>query len=278
MPNCYACGENTTLNFSKEISHNVYYYDKCCKCGSVFMLPVRYIEYEKNYFLNKTSMVNHTNPIESQVRSNAVYKVIEPYFNKMNSYTILEIGFGNGQLMKKIPSYLTVDGVEISDYARTQIDDDFHVYKTIHDIPYHIKYGMIVMNDVLEHIENPLELINDCYCKLYDNGYIYLRFPNIEGFGYKFKKEKWSQIIPEHFNFTTKKGMEKMIDGKFIIDKIIQTPSITLGIRKIIKPLFPNVAYLLGDIKRIMFYPIVNYIFNKFNLQGNNITYILKKI
>jgi hypothetical protein len=72
-----------------------------------------------------------------------------------------------------------------------------------------------VMQDVLEHLYNPLSAIELLLHKLKNNGFIYIGIPSGESLAVRYLKAyAWNFMAPFHRTLFTKKGVEKMIKRK----------------------------------------------------------------
>ena len=57
-------------------------------------------------------------------------------------------------------------------------------------------FDMITLNHVIEHVYNPVELIQECYKHLNPGGKLWLETPNINSIGLKVYKEYWRGLEP----------------------------------------------------------------------------------
>jgi 2-polyprenyl-3-methyl-5-hydroxy-6-metoxy-1,4-benzoquinol methylase len=111
------------------------------------------------------------------------------YFSKLrksfklsDSLDVLEVGFGNGSFLDFSKSVgWNISGVElIPDLVDRAIQNGFHAFHSIDNIPIKTKYDLIVAFDVLEHIESDqllifLEKIRNF---LHPSGSLIIRVPN----------------------------------------------------------------------------------------------------
>lgn len=115
---------------------------------------------------------------------------------------ILEIGCGQGLLLKllKKESY-NVTGLEPSIAASsTARSSGLNVItgEFPQDIPTNTEYDLIIMSHVLEHLENPLEVIKEIRKITKKDGKLLLIQTNYKGLVPKRYKEKWYAWVPEH--------------------------------------------------------------------------------
>jgi SAM-dependent methyltransferase len=64
------------------------------------------------------------------------------------------------------------------------------------------KFGFLCMNDLIEHLFEPVGFLKECFDILKPGGYISIATPNGEGFDFKILKENTKNITPpEHLNY-----------------------------------------------------------------------------
>lgn len=112
----------------------------------------------------------------------AYYSHVIKKTGTQNGSTILEIGFGNGSFLGYAQrSGFSIDGVEvIDDLVELAKNNSFTAFKEIDEIPDNHKYDLIVMFDVLEHIdhENIIDLFKSIKGHLAESGKLLVRTPN----------------------------------------------------------------------------------------------------
>lgn len=97
----------------------------------------------------------------------------------------LDVGAGYGLwqdfLLKKGVRSL---GIEIEKgVAKTAQERGFEVLiQSIEEFETEEKFDVITMCDVLEHVKDPVEVLNKCFQLLSENGLLYIQVPNVLGF------------------------------------------------------------------------------------------------
>lgn len=102
--------------------------------------------------------------------------------NLKNSFSILEIGCGNGELLSSLKnsfSYLNVFGIDINESAKEVIDSDIKILvgmfpKTKFE---NKKFDLIIVNSVLEHQKDLHGFLNNIEQILNDDGEVFLEVP-----------------------------------------------------------------------------------------------------
>ena len=112
-------------------------------------------------------------------------KSLPAYAGKVSSY--LEIGAGHGlylaQALDILGSETSFTVVDISqssiDLAKKLTDDPRVVFnvKDIFDFADDVRYDFICMGEVLEHVEEPVKLLNKLYKMLADDGTLFITTP-----------------------------------------------------------------------------------------------------
>jgi len=221
--------------------------NKCIKCGHIFTNPrptLSTIEYfypnEMDYYLPKdvyelsTFKQNILNNILNEVKNYSldvtfslpplVSKILFYYFNYKISYDkkipnyvnngkLLEIGCSWGSYLLQMQKLgWDVYGVEMntkaSEYAKKILNSDNIMNNKIENIDFKSTlFDVIVLNMVLEHIYDPIKLLNIIKSILKPNGIIIINIPNIDSIEFKiFKDKSYFVQVPQHvhhFNYMT---------------------------------------------------------------------------
>jgi len=74
------------------------------------------------------------------------------------------------------------------------------------------EYDHVFCVSVIEHVENPKELVHGLYKICKPGGKIYILGPDAGSFAYRFSGSKWVYMIPgEHLTVPTVKGLENLV-------------------------------------------------------------------
>lgn len=159
----------------------------------------------------KNSYENYYREIEERhpwfvARSNLFLSLMPS--NKNSS--ILDFGCGAGSFLKKLNNsgYTDLSGVEVSEIKTTSTYDCFVISKTIQKR----KYDVILLMDVLEHIEDDSAILRKIKSHLKPGGILLLSVP-----AYQFL---WSDhdILNMHYRRYNRNSLEKVIEeAKFKI-------------------------------------------------------------
>jgi SAM-dependent methyltransferase len=120
---------------------------------------------------------------------------------------ILEIGCGNGSFLNSLPSHFEKHGIEINNDGYKFIKENYkniRIYSTKigeDDLGKDIKnFDIIVMWNVLEHIDNPMKFIQIISTTLLaSHGVFIFDVPNRNSLGFRMTKENWFHLdTPRH--------------------------------------------------------------------------------
>lgn len=213
IESCPICGYN---NYTKLLMKYNIEIRKCLNCFSsynnffprdskdLYMDPA-YINIAKNsYEKNK----NYRKKRFGSERLNIINQSIGHNLPK----TILDIGCGTGWFLEYVrDAGWDIFGQEFADdlVRKTSEDLNISVYKNIDDIPSEKKFSVITLFDLIEHVKNPLELINILKDKLNKNGIILGYTPNIDSYAFSIMKENSNMITPaDHLLYFNKESIE----------------------------------------------------------------------
>ncbi|MDF1584666.1 MAG: class I SAM-dependent methyltransferase [Methyloprofundus sp.] len=127
--------------------------------------------------------------------------------------TVLDIGCGFGQSLAYHQSRgCDAFGVEAdSNIKRVAEKFGFNVKVGLFD-PSDYKpeiFDYVTMDQVIEHVTNPADVLNGINSILKDSGYLVLSFPNASGWAARFFGKKWiNWHTPYHLHFYSKKSIQ----------------------------------------------------------------------
>ena len=237
------------ISFSS-LKNSNYQLEECEECYGIFQLNI-----PDNNFINYLydELINQEQSLEKQknmeLRNFRVYfedaKFLTNYFNKkQKDISILEFGCGFGSWALYMKS-LKFD-IKVSELSEHRIKflkkENIEILNTFSNN----KFDCIYSNQVLEHVENPLDVLNNLKKMLKKNGIMIHKVPSSFLFKKRLSKNYYAQkdcAHPlEHINIFNKNSIKK-------ISQILQM--------KIIHNTFSyNKSYysLLKDIKNIFYF------------------------
>ena len=202
---CILCHNNQ--NFSNYLQKEKILYKRCLNCSLIFRKKkietdeIRKI-YDKKYF---------SGYIGNYKKLIGIYSQILNFIEKFkNPGTILDIGCGIGLLLYLAKRRNWEEfGIEISKYASNFAKNNLNLNvinsDNLNSLPDNF-FDVVVVNHVLEHIENPLIILEHIYKKIDKNGILFVGVPNIGGLFPKLQKENWQYLQPSQhiYQFTPK--------------------------------------------------------------------------
>ena len=210
--NCPACNfhKETHLNYVIDyLTGKSFNIKKCTKCLNSFTDPVP--SALGNYYPDKYRKYNllvltvlrffYTIKVKSWVKS-----------FKGKNYSALEIGCGDGFVLSILKNMgWKVLGVERDDksvnHARNMLGNDVMSDSISEDV-FENNFDLIILFQVLEHVERPVFLLKKCKKMLKTNGKMIISVPNIESWQSKLTKQNWLHLdVPRHLNHFTKDSL-----------------------------------------------------------------------
>lgn len=157
-------------------------------------------------------------------------------FIPQNISTVLEIGCGKGEFSRAIQNEYDAEiwGVELNHAAAEQASK--HLYKVlcgpiedyIEALPNNY-FDCICINDVVEHLINPWQVLTSLQIKLRPNGVVVASIPNVRHYknlGNLLMKADWQYtdsgtLDRTHLRFFTHKSMQRLFtDSGYTVAKI----------------------------------------------------------
>jgi len=206
MKKCIFCGKNKKVKLFCQEKWCLY---KCLGCGLVSTKRSEepdYRKYHRDEEYNKSEK-QFKNIFEKR------YQIINKFFKKGK---ILEIGCSEGLLLdcfdgRKWERW----GVEPSLSAKNAAERKIKVLNKFFEkavLPNNY-FNVVVMNHTLEHIDNPVKVIELIYKHLKKGGIIFIDVPNFGSISSKILRKRWRLLAPdEHNHHFTKETLQKILE------------------------------------------------------------------
>ena len=146
----------------------------------------------------------------------------------------LEIGIGSGLLFNYFKQVgYDCYGVEPGGWAKGLQNVVQDINELIED-----KFDVVVLIDVLEHIEDPLSLVKKVLEITNMDGTVYASFPNNQSLRAFFSKEKWRMIHPfGHLHYFSKKSLSVLFESNgFRINRVIRNDLLQFSRKSLFRP------------------------------------------
>jgi 2-polyprenyl-3-methyl-5-hydroxy-6-metoxy-1,4-benzoquinol methylase len=166
------------------------------------------------YFHYANEIKKQADPLFYLAQNESTYYPIYELLVDEKKLDILEIGCGYGYLTYALKKRgHSVKGIDIAQTAIAFAVENFGSYFEKTDIKTFCKncstkFDMIVATEVIEHLENPIDFIENCKLMLSENGRIVLTTPNKD---YSPPNSVWqTDLPPVHITWLGKRSFQKI--------------------------------------------------------------------
>ena len=216
MKNCRICNaENISVISTQSndyFTNEKFRLSKCNNCGIVLTDPIP-LNLSNHYDTNYRKYNSLTMSILS-----FFYKIRTRKWMKLYSKPgrVLEIGCGNGMMLNEFK----INGWEVSGVERNinvtnnaELNYGINLYTPdLYVIPDHLKFDLIILFQVLEHVDDLDSLLNKLYLILNPNGKIIIGVPNYDSWQRKFGKNVWLHLdVPRHLQHFNLKSLSYLL-------------------------------------------------------------------
>jgi len=184
--------------------------------------------YDKKYF--QSSKPDYLQEDQQEVEHRNIFfdQRLDFFHHHAPGHNLLDIGCGDGLFLQRAQKKgWKVLGVEPSEYASALAKERGInvIYGTLEEFSENNvdKFDVVHLKNVLEHVEDPIKVINDCRELLNANGILYLEVPNdydiSQRIGVWMLNEHKSWLcIPDHINYFTFSSLKKLVGrNKFLV-------------------------------------------------------------
>ena len=227
---CCVCGsselvfEHSIRDFDSDLG--VFELVKCARCGMYYTSPHPTPDTLANLYFNRDTRnfdagnSGFFTKIKSFLAKRLIRKLIQgvPANKKIS---IVDFGCGNGEFSLSFQEVMPQADVYAVDFA-SQPPAGLRAHQRAGKYPHYMctpdfykddrKYDIIFMRHVLEHADNPLEMLRALLRKLTDTGFIYIEVPNIKnGLRLFFNNYLPSYYPPYHLMHYTRENMAYLL-------------------------------------------------------------------
>lgn len=233
---CPACNSEGIFAFSKfGFAHKV-----CPQCKTLFCSPRPSEDLLVNYYSEYNAPQLWTKLLQNADQERKVVQYI-PRVNRIidcikglnarPEMNALDAGAGSGAFaacLRKSGFFREVTTLDIADSCvRACKEQGLIALKgTLADIPPR-SFDLITLNDLIEHVYSPRNLLEQCHSALRENGVIAIATPNGEGFDFKILREKTGNITPpEHLNYFNPVSLSLLLKSTGFLPVHVETPGL----------------------------------------------------
>ncbi len=215
--NCLLCGSHTIAQWGIKNMYTLY---QCVSCKLVFVypLPDSTSVYTEDYFAGANQGFGY---VDYDTDKEPMRPVFEKYLDMCGQYgvtggSLFDVGAATGFfLILARARGFTVSGVEMSQFA-TQVAQKKGLAVSVGDmlsqhIP-HNTHDVVTMFDVIEHMTQPFEEINEVYRILKPGGLVVVNTPNGQSLLARLLKTSWHLVVPpEHLFYFSPQNLSEYL-------------------------------------------------------------------
>lgn len=236
-PVCLCCGATGTsavwaqaTDLEYRTTNELFNLLKCSSCGSLFIHPVPSDRLAEIYPSNYYSFAQTQDSIVHKIKTWLDKRYFKPLLKRVPGDTLsaLDVGGGAGwelnvlkQADKRI-SYTQV--VDLDADAEKLAEANGHRYfcGRIEEFTSDKKFDVVLMLNLIEHVENPLAVLEQARNLLSPSGIILIKTPNIDSWDARlFRNKNWGGFhCPRHWTLFTKESLSGLVEKAGL--KVIQ--------------------------------------------------------
>jgi SAM-dependent methyltransferase len=122
---------------------------------------------------------------------------------------VLDFGCYSGGLLARLGSGYQRYGVEINRAAAAIASETAHVWSCVDDIPRDLRFDVVIAADVVEHMVNPMDIIEELTTLLTHRGILIITTGDADNSLWnRFGASWWYCFYPEHVAFVSKAWLD----------------------------------------------------------------------
>ena len=144
---------------------------------------------------------------KQEIRAKTIYNRINPFIEneKMDRPKIIDIGGASGYILEP---FINKYDCNIIDFEKWKLPKGIkYIGKQLADLPKDQIFDVALLLHTLEHIVEPKKSIEEIYCRLSENGYLYIEVPLGAFQEYKFVSDPLT-----HVNFFSEQSLSRLLN------------------------------------------------------------------
>jgi 2-polyprenyl-3-methyl-5-hydroxy-6-metoxy-1,4-benzoquinol methylase len=213
---CPLCNNNDKEHFQVLYSHRPEWEIMVCERCTFTFIPDYFLDKQSNEHYNDTLKLQHVKQGNNWVKLQR-HKLRMSFLKKyIKQGKLLDVGAGWGHFLYAASQEgFATKGIEMdhiaAGYAQQELGLDVQRVD-FRDLDNMEQFDVITMWDVLEHIENPVKIIEKCAELTKDNGYILIQVPQIDSYVARMQKQKWIHLSISHVNYFSRETVTKLFE------------------------------------------------------------------
>jgi SAM-dependent methyltransferase len=180
---------------------------RCANCQLKFRSPVETEAVYSRLYDNAATATWHGEAIRAD------WDIIASYLSeqKPQGASVLDFGCYTGGLLDRLGERYRRYGIEINSAAAAIASQhiDGNVWSSVDDLPVDLEFDVIIATDVVEHVPNPLLLIEQLISKLSVDGVLLVTTGDADNdLWNRFGANWWYCFYPEHLSFLSRAWLE----------------------------------------------------------------------
>ena len=227
---------------------------QCQKCGVVFLAPELIKFSPKDYYENAR---HYAEISENDYKVEQLRKIAKNYLKFLLRHVrpagkLLDIGAHTGMFVEEAgKSGFKATGLEPNKFAASQMQkrDIPVICSSIEDFKCQESFNVITAFEIIEHLSNPMAMLEKMENLLSFNGYLALSVPNLDSYFAKRYALDWPGIDLEHLYYFSEKSLSeilKKLGFRIVAVKKFNYIDKSWGVKKICR-------YILGRERRNSF-------------------------
>ncbi len=219
---CICCGNSSLVfSFVKNNDYGEFSITRCTSCSSAFVYPRPDSDKMEAYYRdNSYNDITFEQALEQDLQyhpdsAKDSIRIINRCRKLSNGNRFLDIGAGFGSFtMAAIKDGFTVTACEPNPNARkifsqlNGFEPDHNIFDKEYALRHEGKISTVLLSQVLEHVTNPEEIVNNILIVLENNGIASIAVPHFGSALSRIQGKNDMYISPpEHLNFFSKKGL-----------------------------------------------------------------------
>ena len=228
-PTCDGFDSHVVYKYTYGASESFVY--KCHTCSLEFLRPIVFTGDQR-----KMDTTDEEGLLKKKFLRN-LYKqfIVRPEISRVtkllgnNNLEMLDIGCGTGL----ISEMWSEAGIKVTGLEPSQIRGEYARKRGIRVIPCYVEdldseecFDLIIIRHVLEHLENPKDILCNIKKHLKPNGILLVIVPNLDCIGRKLFDAEWAWLAPMHCNYYNPPALKRtLINADYDIFDFYQTPT-----------------------------------------------------